>query len=303
MQPQVNFIPTGSPTASEGPPCDVECYKRNGVALLGWSYFWYPSDDTAKMNRSAAVDVYKEQLNPNRTGDQEPKREMYAGNGMDECTEDFAPTTSLANVSTIAIASEGWREARREWPDNFVAAWWAGGCPDDMFMSLMLDGTFDLAMVEGYTYCPGCGDWPKSADCCSNTGVQSYYSRLDTARERGFLNRTVLCFGWIIAKTESNPLGWTKHSLKAAMVDLRTKYPEMPGVLMCESQRLPCASCRGLEHSCVERRRYGCSDGNATCNSNGTAGPGHTCACKEPETQALTLEANLLMRELWPDPD
>eukprot|EP01051_Picozoa_sp_SAG22_P033269 SAG22_NODE_14493_length_373_cov_0.912409_1_plen_63_part_00 len=56
------------------------------------------------------------------------------------------------------------------------------------------------------------------------------------------------------------------------MVDLKTKYPKMPGVIM-----------------------YGPADGNATCSAKGS------CAQKEPETLALTLEANKLMREFYPD--
>ena len=63
------------------------------------------------------------------------------------------------------MAAEGFREARRRQPDTVVAAWGAQD-EDDLFASLMRDGTFDLAMIEGYTYCPGCGDWPASGDCC-----------------------------------------------------------------------------------------------------------------------------------------
>ena len=40
---------------------------------------------------------------------------------------------------------------------------------------------------------------------------------------------------------------------------------------------------------------YGPSDGNATCSAKGT------CAQNDPATQALTLEANQMMREFWPD--
>ena len=39
---------------------------------------------------------------------------------------------------------------------------------------------------------------------------------------------------------------------------------------------------------------YGPSDGNATCSAK--------CAQQEPETLALTLEANRMMQEMYPDP-
>ena len=49
----------------------------------------------------------------------------------------------------------------------------------------MADGTFDLAMVEGYTYCAGCGDWPASGNCCPTKGtehIEQFFDRLDFAR-------------------------------------------------------------------------------------------------------------------------
>ena len=58
-------------------------------------------------------------------------------------------------------------------------------------------------------------------------------------------------------------------------MDLKAKYPEMPGVIM-----------------------YGPANGNATCEANLTK---HTCAAKDPATLALTLEANKMMREFYPD--
>lgn len=138
----INFVPTGPPVKSHNTPCDSKCFAKQGVALLGWSYFWYPASPDEKANRTAWVDAYKQQLDPLRHGNQLPGLDLEAGVGMDECA-------GSQNATIIAIATEGWRAARRTWPDNFVGAWWAGGCPDEMFIELMLDGTFDLAMIEG----------------------------------------------------------------------------------------------------------------------------------------------------------
>jgi hypothetical protein len=85
----------------------------------------------------------------------------------------------------------------------------------------------------------------------------------------------VFCLGWVIGKSERNPGGWTAAALRAAVADLKVRYPEMPGVIM-----------------------YGPSDGNATCGANVTT---HTCAQRDPATLALTLEANKLMKEFYPD--
>eukprot|EP01045_Picozoa_sp_COSAG04_P033187 COSAG04_NODE_6768_length_1260_cov_2.336779_2_plen_130_part_00 len=117
---------------------------------------------------SAVAVIAAQQLNPVRHGNQIPGLDAEAGVGMDECA-------GSQNATVMGIATEGWRAARKQWPDNFVggkmlsrsvalsvslrvtcitsaivAAWWAGGCPDEMFIQLMLDGTFDLAMIEGY---------------------------------------------------------------------------------------------------------------------------------------------------------
>lgn len=69
----------------------------------------------------------------------------YVGAGLDECNLHNART---ANEREAAAA--GFRAARLAMPNVFLAAW---GCNagDDLFASLMEDGTFDLAMVEGYT--------------------------------------------------------------------------------------------------------------------------------------------------------
>ena len=45
---------------------------KQGVALLGWSYFWYPASDAEKANRTAWVDAYTQQLDPLRHGNQIP---------------------------------------------------------------------------------------------------------------------------------------------------------------------------------------------------------------------------------------
>jgi hypothetical protein len=107
-------------------------------------------------------------------------------------------------------------------PDAVIAAW-GSDHGDALFAQLMVEGTFSLAMVEAYTYCPECGDWPKTAACCSNVGterIDPYFPRLDWARRHGYLNRTLFCFGWMLARSDVNPRGWTKAALWAAMVRL-----------------------------------------------------------------------------------
>ena len=54
-----------------------------------------------------------QQLNPVRHGNQIPGLDTEAGVGMDECA-------GSQNATVMAIATEGWRAARKQWPDNFV---------------------------------------------------------------------------------------------------------------------------------------------------------------------------------------
>ena len=50
--------------------------------------------------------------------------------------------------------------------------------------------------------------------------IDPYFPRLDWARRHGYLNRTLFCFGWMLARSDVNPRGWTKAALWAAMVRL-----------------------------------------------------------------------------------
>ena len=120
------------------------------------------------------------------------------GRGLDECNLDNA---RFANERELA--AEGFRLARRRYPDTLIAAWGANA-GDEIFASLMLDRTFDLAMIEGYTYCPGCGDWPNSSSCCAVGPIerwQAYDDRLAFARQKQFLNRTLFCFGFLLGRS------------------------------------------------------------------------------------------------------
>ena len=104
----------------------------------------------------------------------------------------------------------------------------------------MRDGTFDVAMVEGYTVC-----WLPSH--CWST-IDDQFPFLYWARQQGWLNRTMFTFGWMVPKSVEHPNGWTVQQLEATMRRLKTAFPEMPGVLMWGS-----AMHRTNESECAER--------------------------------------------------
>jgi hypothetical protein len=151
----------------------------------------------------------------------------------------------------------------------------AGGAnnKDEIFASLMKDRTFDLAMVEGYSYCPGCGDWPASGNCCSNRGITGYFDRLEFARTNGYLNRTVFCFGFILGKSVVNPAGWTASSLEAAMLEVKHGFPELAGVLM-----------------------YGHDPRKGWANASNAS-----TVATDRATTDLIRQASMLMEKHWPD--
>jgi hypothetical protein len=124
----------------------------------------------------------------------------------------------------MLLAAEGYRQAKRANPSLFLAAWNCGA--RSVFSELMLDGTIDLALIEGYTYCGvrvgKCASWAVS--------INDYYPRLQYAREQGWLNRSIFVFGYIVGRSELNPGAFTKESLQADMTSLKRDFPEMPGV-------------------------------------------------------------------------
>ena len=227
-------------------PATAPRYVAAGLTPLRWAYgpgASYPSHSchndsgpmVACLNATEAIAYYKQRLNPAEGSF------VWAGAAIDE----WGGGASHGNAS--ALAAEGYRQARAAWPNNFVVSWVAG-VKDENLVSLLRDGSIDLAIIEGYTYCPHARD----AESCAGAGVESYYSILDWARSRGVLNRTIFSFGKMYAKgspmtqgpavngsTEQKAHavcewdfckggGWTKQSIRAAALKIKRDFPEMP---------------------------------------------------------------------------
>ena len=186
-----------------------------------------------------------------------------------------------------AAAAQGFREARHDIrtgarPPQLIASW-SPNLGDELFASLMADGTFDLAMLEGMTYNPDPG-WNHDGSCtpggilprgCSNTSdVSAYFPHLQWARDRGFSNRTAFCFGIILGKSALNPNGWTEGHLRSAMLALKGAFPELASVIMMGA------------------------DPHATPANNASR---LWTAETDRATAGVILSAGRLMQELWPD--
>eukprot|EP00664_Eupelagonemidae_sp_cell27_P010419 gene10419-9961_t len=92
----------------------------------------------------------------------------------------------------------------------------------------MLDGTFDLAIIEGYSYNPHGG---------SVCGKECFLSRLKYAKAAGglcgggpwYINRTIVMYGYTCPKSQKFSGGFTVDSMCALVSATRSQYPEMPG--------------------------------------------------------------------------
>ena len=266
------------------------------TTLLHWAYCWQ-SPWISKANGSVlnATEV-SEYFEAQATGQfmkglpQGYTGSMWSGSGLDECL-----SGNSAVKGEEAAAAAGFRAARRKFPNTFMGAW--GGQPGEQtFRELMQDGTFSVAMIEGYSYCPG--------DKWCFKSVHQYYPFLDWARAGGYLNRTVFCFGMMIGQSALNPNGWTPQSLRTEMLALKKHYPEMAGVLMCATAHqvpvlLPLILPYGhLRQGFLVWSRYGQPPNSGFANSTNQSTPQ-----TEMATLSLIRAANQLMAELWPDRD
>ena len=50
-----------------------------------------------------------------------------------------------------------------------------------------------------------------------------------TASPVARLNRTVFCFGWMLARSKWNPGGWTHGGLRAEATKLKHSFPALAG--------------------------------------------------------------------------
>ena len=90
-----------------------------------------------------------------------------------------------------------------------------------MFTSLMLERTFDLAVIEGYSFNP------EGGGAC---GKECFLARMAYARTAGYSDRTIICYGMTAPKSEANPGGFTVDSMCSLIAESQALYPEMPGL-------------------------------------------------------------------------
>jgi hypothetical protein len=203
-----NLIPTWS--EKYGGPDVVEAIQRQGVSVLKWT-----SGPRQQWHNSSN---YVQAMTPTMPGN--ASQMLYSGCGIDEWNS--------RDATVEQMAATGYHTAKKRWPGLYIAAWVTG--IDTTFTSLMLDGTFDLALIEGYSYCPYCGGGLEPPWKCCASVIDDYFPRMVQARAEGWLNRSVFCFGWMLAESQWNPHGWTHAQLRADVTRLNASFPELAGL-------------------------------------------------------------------------
>ena len=166
-----NLPPTLYPGANLDltPPGNISAVQeenRRGIAALHWAYGpdspWAPKLlNSSATNQSAAAEYFKGYTSPLESS--EHGTWAFAGAAIDEWNPSSCPSTFCNNS---AAAAAGYTMGKQTWPWTFTAAWVTG--QDEMFTSLMLERTFDLAIIEGcecksHSSFPACG-------CCVQPG-------------------------------------------------------------------------------------------------------------------------------------
>lgn len=181
----------------------AEQWAARGVTPLRWAFG--PQSEYS----GGKADYYRDQCAPFVDG----KIFRFAGVGIDEWNPSAARYRTEA-----ALAAEGYRAARRTWPDNLVVAWVTH--PDETFLELLRDGTFDLAIIEGYSFIPDVG----------GLDLEGIRARCDVIKTAGLADRCIVCFGYIAAGQDKAGRRMTRDALATLVRTIKEEYPEMPGV-------------------------------------------------------------------------
>jgi len=177
-----------------------------GTSGLRWAFG--PTSAAAEHSKGSP-EFYAAQFNPALAGASLP----LPGVGIDEWNTGDAQYPQERDA-----AAAGYRQARERWPDIFVAAWVTQ--PDETFISLLADGTFNLAIIEGYTFIPDVG----------GLDLDGIVRRCEPLRHAGLLDRTIVCLGYLSATPDKSRRVMSFADLERLARALHARYPVMPGI-------------------------------------------------------------------------
>jgi len=181
----------------------AEKMAKRGVVPLKWCF-----GPTSEYSGGKA-DYYTQQCEPIV----KDMKFRLAGVGIDEWNP-----SDKRYTKEKGLAADGYRAARKKWPDNLMVCWVTE--PDDDFISLLRDGTFDLAIIEGYTFIPDVGG-------LTTEGIAKRCNKLKDAK---LLDKTIVCFGYIAAMKDKTGRRMTYADLDTQVRQIKKQFPKMPGV-------------------------------------------------------------------------
>jgi hypothetical protein len=229
--------------------------KRRGVACLAWESCWSHAKILPNASNTSVIEHFQSVI----VGAADRGAVAI---GLDECGDLAGPKWGhkpgeMPGEKKMALAAEGYRRAKKIRPHLWIAAWNPGFAaePDGLFSGLMKDGTFDLAMFETCACSPASTILPPSSDLArapapamppadthyapymikpggefQDGSVSQWFGRLEFARKEGWLNRSIPCLGMLFGQSALNPTGWSHQQLRGAAEELKSKFPEMPGI-------------------------------------------------------------------------
>ncbi|MFM7152249.1 MAG: hypothetical protein ACKO23_20665 [Gemmataceae bacterium] len=197
LYPAINFI-TSLDDAEV-----AETLAKKGVTVLKWAYGPQSEHSQGK------VAYYRDQCEPQLKG----KKFRFHGVGIDE----WNPGDGRFKLEA-KLAAEGYRQARKKWPDNLVVAFVT--TPDQAFLDLIRERTIDLAIIEGYGFIPDVGG-------LTTEGIKN---RCEVFKKANLLDRCIVCFGYVSAAKDKSGRRMTSETLRHQVQEVLKAYPQMPGI-------------------------------------------------------------------------
>ena len=128
----------------------------------------------------------------------------FAAAGIDEWT-------GASDPSEYAVCAEGIRRAKTEWPWLYISVYTPGA--ETNLVSILNDGSCDLAIIEGYTYAPGFG----------GIGRLGMLGRGNTFKSLGLADKTIMMVGHVMD-------GIGADHLRLVTGLSHDMWPEFPGI-------------------------------------------------------------------------
>ena len=167
--------------------------NERGIALSRWTY------GPQSPHSQGRWEYYFDQCNPHSF-----KKWSFTALDVDE----WIP----AGRKDYAICARGMREAKKKWPNLFLACY-VTGTDQPYFRELVADGTVDLAIIEGYTNVWGDVRWR----------WQGLLRRCQIMADAGLIDKTIVTYGHL-----AEPL--TADHLNRVVGLVHDTYPQMPGI-------------------------------------------------------------------------